>query len=520
MRQPWYTQAWKRRPLPIELDDDRRVYPPPPHRGPKSSLWVRAPVLDFNPNAPGRWQVSADQALPPLPSIPALVGLAGALTIRAPTGGDSETFSFLKEALSSGLTDTIVVDDQNKDFVTSFSPWVDLLMHRLSDVDHLAQAEGVILPGKLFEAVRHSAAHHLIPPVHTFYTDDPIGLHVHFELSPVSAWKIAKKWAKRWWVGACSGWEAFKGFLIEFFSRHGIGFALKKAGVLVVQWAWGTTAALLLGPVMCFAGLFVGTLVGDFFLSKTFELARRAVAEYEQSMKRSLDLRIEQTLRDMAVAPAREERALTAARQRARHAAEAELAALQRLDLDTATCANRRFIALLQRLKVALDRDRPHRIAYYLRPILERCAETDKQARLEHGYARAQTLLDEGLRSLDDKNPFKALAQFSEWLSTVNIDYKPLRRALRSYHDHLIAIEQERLRILKNLWASQLVLASYHRQVLQQSLTELREGLERERDEMIQEAERRLKTLRTEGEKIGLELEIQTPWPRGQAVTI
>jgi hypothetical protein len=143
-------------------------------------------------------------------------------------------------------------------------------------------------------------------------------------------------------------------------------------------------------------------------------------------MNRSLDLRIEQTLRDMAVAAAREDRALNAARKRARHASEAELAALQRLELDTATRANRRFIALLQRVNVALDRDRPHRIAYYLRPILERCAETDKQARLERRYARAKTLLDEGLRSLDDKNPFKAFAQFSEWLSTVNIDYKPL----------------------------------------------------------------------------------------------
>ena len=480
---------------------------------------MRAPVLDFNPNAPGRWQISADRLLLPLPLIPVPVGLAGTLTIRTPTGEDSETLAFLKEALSSGLTDAIVVDDLNKDFVTSYSPLVDPLVHMLSDADHLAQANGVVLPGKLFEAVRHSAANHLIPPVHTFYADNPIGLHVHFELSPVSAWKIAKKWAKRWWGGTCSGWEAFKGFLIEFFSRHGIGFALKKAGVMVIQWAWGTTAALLLGPVMCFTGLFVGTLLGDFFLSKTFELARLAVAEYEQSMKRSLDLRIEQTLRDMAAAAMRDDRALKAARNRARHAAEAELAALQRLELNTVTSTNRRFKALLQRLKVVLDRDRPHRVAYYLRPILERCAETDKQGRLERSYARAQALLGAGVQSLENTDPFKAFEQFSEWLSTVDIDYNPLRRALRSYHDQLIAIEQERLRILKSLWVSQLALASHYRQALQQDLRALREGLERERAEMVQEAERRLKILESEGNKIGLELEVQTPWHRCQPAT-
>ena len=354
------------------------------------------------------------------------------MRIAEPESSCSEIRHEAIESAKTGVIDAIKTDDANKCYILPCSRFVDPVVRFLGQIDREARRGGVVIPGEAFHAAHLAYIHHLVPPVHSidFAGLPEFPMDVQFGIPLGSAWSIGKKWFGRAWRHECSSWEAFKNFLIELFTKYGIAFIVKKTGVIVAQWAWGVSGALMLGPLLFFAGLLLGTKLGNKATRLAFEFAQARLVEHERLMRVELDASIQKGLREMSELTTKHTSALIEVLETQRKDAMRALETLRDAEADCLKQASEAIVEALKMLIRALQRDERRRVPWYNFPILERFQNSDKAEFLRGWSARRQALVQEGIACLYDPNLFRRFERFQLRLAHFTVDYKPLRRAM------------------------------------------------------------------------------------------
>lgn len=509
--------VWKRRALRDAYRDERLVYPPPSPRSHTRTLNpIRPDPLSFDPQGLLRWtlKIQSPSQLRDVPPLKPSFGAPLPLQIVETESSSADTRHAVIESVKTGIFDAITVDDANKCFVVPYSRWVDPVVKALGDLDREARRWAVTIPGETFGEVRIAYVHHLVPPVHSidlgFLHELPFD--VHFGVSPGGAWSIGEKWFLRAWNDECSYWDAFKNFLIEIFSKYGIAFVVKKTGLNVAQWAWGVSAALVVGPLLFFAGLLLGTKLGDKATRLAFEFAQTRLVEHERLMRGELDLRLKKGLQDLANARTKHAKALMESSDQSKEAATNALKKLRDKEADTLAKASDATVAALKRLIGALQRDERRRVPCYTRPILERCVHSNKAEILRRWGSCGQTRIEEGIECFDDPDLFHRFERFRSWLVSFDIDYKPLRRAVDAFTQSMESIEVSRLAVCRNFEAQHGKIARTHVRQFEEETGAIISRVRREGEAAIARAEQLIADLKDQGRAIGIHIEVDRPW--------
>src|SRR6185369_14066940 len=114
--------------------------------------------------------------------------------------------------------------------------------------------------------------------------------------------KIADEELARWTAGDGSLGLALKNFAIRIGAKTGFAFAFKKTGILIASCFWGATATLGIGAILFFAGLLVGTKIGERLTHLAFEAARKALSAHQMRMNVMVESNARKALQEIRVA--------------------------------------------------------------------------------------------------------------------------------------------------------------------------------------------------------------------------
>jgi len=502
--------------------DDRWVVPPR-SKGPLAPETVKPQFLQGDLQSKVRWELPA--------RAPTRVGITSpdlksplVSSLSMQEGDDTRVWvgiaSDAREAAQIAYVDAVRVDDG----CTPFAPGTDRVLAPVANFLHNLDSElrrcGLVIHSEVFEASGAFVLDHSVPPLH--WVNDMgacaknAALHTDFAIPAGTIWSIAKDEFLRVWRGKCSFLVALKNFLIRVGAKTGIAFFCKKSGVIFASWAWGATAALVLGPIAYFAGLLIGTRVGNELTRIAFETKQKALIAHQKRMEVVIDGHCRQARAGLRSALQDYFRACDRSAKSTRERASAALA-LGRARENSVLQA---FFTSAESILKEIQR-KQRRVESQLRPCfsatwverLRNSKNTPLPAdNLCDQFHKARCRLQRGLDCLGEPDLARRLGLFMTWLSEVDVKSKPLTRAVAILQNSLTLIEAERLTVVKRFEEEEAYWPVQHVGQFERSCAIINAILRQRIDSEIRRAEELINAVEEAGRQIGVSVDIRRPW--------
>jgi hypothetical protein len=435
-------------------------------------------------------------------------------------GSGLEVAGALMHALQSAFVDGVAVDRGCLSFATGLDRVLEKPAHLIHEFETILQHYGMIIKMQLTESAHTFLIDHAVSQVHsindTYFCLDHAHITGHFSVPWLSVLNIARQEFGRYMRNECTLLQALKQFLIRAGAKTGIGFLMKKACIVVASWFWSTTAALILGPVGLFAGLLVGTELGEFLRRLGLQTAYNALRAREERMKLSLVELLQAA--NGGAEQARQDFLGNYKRvtEQWRKLAAAALARQKAQEDRALEAFIRVYVEELERIQFKQFRARRRLGPGYVPNVYRHihlgpttlCAEE-----FQREFDEAQDRLKGGWQALGEPDLRWRIALIMRWLTDVDVYSSKLDCAIKALHVSLQSLETQRLTTLKHFTQRQEALGQACAGRFERQRTGLGETLKKGVATEIKETDERIEDVLSEARKIGAPITIVRPWP-------
>jgi len=288
-----------------------------------------------------------------------------------------------------------------------------------------------------------------------------------------------------------------------------------RLGKFVASCFWGATVALGVGALLFFAGLLIGTKIGERLTRLAFEAARKALTMHQQHMEIMVENNSRKAYKE-----------LLAALQRCKQEILSELGELQAntahdlRDLKHAQKVELTHFwqaAKANLIRIGRKQERYQRIGRkrFTKGLRTKTQKALLLSQYDYGFARARSLLHRGIECIEQHDAKQRFYTFTRWLSQVQIADPQLNRLITNTTRRLSGIEDERIKAAEELAAQELAVCQQRIRVYRNRVAAALDDMKFKNRLQVEKGHQLIDRMMDKAREAGVKL--QDPRPRNGA---